>query len=206
MLHNCRSCINRSSLQQLWVDSRPALTTVCLLHILAGSPGITADVTSEHWTAWWGMVLSVSCSLSPLAESTKGQSLGFQRRWGEGLLLFSHSVVSDSLQPHGLQHARLPRPSLSPGVCSNSWTVWNGEKGWLLNKCFLRVEGRRGGLTGNKSSCPLLCTFSSWDPWEAWLPCWVSAGSTGASTVPRTTSQQRKPFCSGAWTLLSLLN
>ena len=26
----------------------------------------------------------------------------------------------DSLQPHGLQHTRLPCPSLSPGVCSNS--------------------------------------------------------------------------------------
>ena len=26
----------------------------------------------------------------------------------------------DSLQPHGLQHARLPCPSLTPGVCSNS--------------------------------------------------------------------------------------
>ena len=36
------------------------------------------------------------------------------------LLLFSRSVVSDSLQPHGLQHARLPCPSLSPRVCSNS--------------------------------------------------------------------------------------
>ena len=36
------------------------------------------------------------------------------------LLLLSHSVVSDSLQPHGLQHARLPGPSLSPGVSSNS--------------------------------------------------------------------------------------
>ena len=36
------------------------------------------------------------------------------------LLLFSHLVLSDSLQPHGLQHARLPGPSLSPGVCSNS--------------------------------------------------------------------------------------
>ena len=36
------------------------------------------------------------------------------------LLLFSCSVVSDSLQPHGLQHTRLPCPSLSPGVCSNS--------------------------------------------------------------------------------------
>ena len=35
-------------------------------------------------------------------------------------LLFSHSVVSDSLQPHGLHHTRLPCPSLSPGVCSNS--------------------------------------------------------------------------------------
>ena len=36
------------------------------------------------------------------------------------LLLFSHSVVSSPLQLHGLQHARLPCPSLSPEVCSNS--------------------------------------------------------------------------------------
>ena len=36
------------------------------------------------------------------------------------LMLFSHSVVSDSLQPHGLQHARLPCPSPSPRACSNS--------------------------------------------------------------------------------------
>ena len=28
--------------------------------------------------------------------------------------------MSDSLQPHGLQHARLPCPSQSLGVCSNS--------------------------------------------------------------------------------------
>ena len=36
------------------------------------------------------------------------------------MLLFSCMVMSDSLRPHGLQHARLPRPSLSPWVCSNS--------------------------------------------------------------------------------------
>ena len=36
------------------------------------------------------------------------------------LLLFSRSVVSDSLQPRGLQLARLPCPSPSPRVCSNS--------------------------------------------------------------------------------------
>ena len=35
-------------------------------------------------------------------------------------LLFSRSVMSDSLQPYGLQHARLPCPSPTPGACSNS--------------------------------------------------------------------------------------
>ena len=36
------------------------------------------------------------------------------------LLLFNCSVVSESLQPHGLQSTRLPRPSLSPRVCPSS--------------------------------------------------------------------------------------
>ena len=39
------------------------------------------------------------------------------------LLLFSHSVVSDSLRHCGLQHARLLRPSPSPGACSNSCSL-----------------------------------------------------------------------------------
>ena len=34
--------------------------------------------------------------------------------------LFSPQATSDSLWPHGLQHARLPCPSLSARVCSNS--------------------------------------------------------------------------------------
>ena len=33
---------------------------------------------------------------------------------------FSCSVVSNSLRPHGLQHTRLPCPSPTPGVCTNS--------------------------------------------------------------------------------------
>ena len=36
------------------------------------------------------------------------------------LLVFSHSVMSHSLWPHGLQHSRFPCPSPSPGACSNS--------------------------------------------------------------------------------------
>ena len=38
-------------------------------------------------------------------------------------LLFSCWVMSDSLQPHGLQHPRLPCLSLFPRVCSNSCSL-----------------------------------------------------------------------------------
>ena len=44
---------------------------------------------------------------------------GKQQWW----LLFSCSVVSDSLRPCGLQHARLPSPSPSLGACSNSCSL-----------------------------------------------------------------------------------
>ena len=39
------------------------------------------------------------------------------------LVRISHLVVSDSLRPHGLQHARLPCPSPIPGACSNSMSI-----------------------------------------------------------------------------------
>ena len=38
----------------------------------------------------------------------------------QGTVQFSHSVVSDSLWPHGLQHARPPCPSPTPRVYPNS--------------------------------------------------------------------------------------
>ena len=43
----------------------------------------------------------------------------FQGLWTY-MLWFSCSVVSNSLRPHSLQHARIPCPSPSPGPCSNS--------------------------------------------------------------------------------------
>ena len=36
------------------------------------------------------------------------------------LLLFSHAIVSNSLKPRGLEHARPPCPSPSPKVCPSS--------------------------------------------------------------------------------------
>ena len=40
--------------------------------------------------------------------------------------------MSDSLWPHGLQHIRLPCPSLSPGVCSDSCP--------LSRECYLTIS------------------------------------------------------------------
>ena len=62
----------------------------------------------------------------PLPEANKWRFLSFRSpswKWDQSwlrLLLFSHSVVSNSLQPHRLQHARLPCPLSSPGPCSKS--------------------------------------------------------------------------------------
>ena len=61
-----------------------------------------------------------------LAQKEKGGSedpnkaVGAEAREALGWLLFSHSVVSNSLGPHGLQPARLPCPLPSPRVCSDS--------------------------------------------------------------------------------------
>ena len=44
--------------------------------------------------------------------------LEIRKKWKT--VQFSCSVVSDSLLFHGLQHARLPCPSPTPGICSNS--------------------------------------------------------------------------------------
>ena len=46
--------------------------------------------------------------------------LGRQAMTDFSSVQFSCSVVSDSLQPHELQHARLSCPSPTPGACSNS--------------------------------------------------------------------------------------
>ena len=48
----------------------------------------------------------------------KETSLDRERQFSS--LQFSHSVVSNSLPPHGLQHIRPPCPSPTPGVYSSS--------------------------------------------------------------------------------------
>ena len=50
------------------------------------------------------------------------------------LLLFSHSVTSDSFQPHRLQHTRFPCPSLFLRVSSNSCPL---SQGYYLSHLLL---------------------------------------------------------------------
>ena len=48
-------------------------------------------------------------------------SLSITNSWSFSSVRFSRSVVSDSMGPHGLQHARSPCPT--PGVYSNSVSI-----------------------------------------------------------------------------------
>ena len=52
--------------------------------------------------------------------------------YGYGSVQFSHSVVSDSLQPHEPEHARPPCASTTPGVHPNPW-IW-------FTCCFLFLK------------------------------------------------------------------
>ena len=54
------------------------------------------------------------------------------------VLLFSCSVMSDSLRPRGLQHIRLLCPPLSPGNCSNSCLMSYNELVMLSSYLILQ--------------------------------------------------------------------
>ena len=59
------------------------------------------------------------CTSSGCEDDSEDWAKSGTHTMGIGILLFSCSLVSDSLWPHGLQHARLPCPSSSPRVCQN---------------------------------------------------------------------------------------
>ena len=73
--------------------------------------------------------------------------------WAQAL--FSGSVVSDSLRPHGLHHARLPCPSLSPRVCSDSCP--------LSQWCHL-LSPPSPMVVLVAQSCPTLCNPTDCSP------------------------------------------
>ena len=66
--------------------------------------------------------------------------------------MFSLSVMSDSLQHHGLWHTRLPCPSLSPSVCSNSCP--------LSQWCCLTISSSAAPFSSCPQAIPTWRSFS----------------------------------------------
>ena len=131
---------------------------------------------------------------------------------------FSHSVLSGSLQPHGLQHTRPPCPSPTPRVYSNSclscqWchpTISSSvvpfsshlqsfptSESFPMSQFFASV-GQSIGVSASASVLPM--NIQDWSPlgWTGW----ISLKSKGLSRVFSNTTVQKHQFFS---TQLSLI-
>ena len=122
---------------------------------------------------------------------------------------FSQSVISYSLRPHGLQHARTPCPSPNPRVYSNSCPLsrWCHPaisptvvpffhlqsfpaSGSFPMSQFFMSGGQRIGVSASASVLPMY--IQNWFPlgWTGWL----SLQSKGLSRVFSNTTVQKHQF------------
>ena len=124
---------------------------------------------------------------------------------------FSHSVVSDSLRPHELQHARPPCPSPTPGVYSDARPLsqWchpavsssvipfsscpqslSASESFPMSQLFA-WGGQSTGVSASASFPPK--KSQGWSPSE-WIG-WISLQSKGFSRVfSNTTVQKHSAF------------
>ena len=76
--------------------------------------------SGDSWYLYFFHQAAGSLSLDPniavVMQLDHCRSYGGSSNSGLALKQFSHSVVSDSVQLHGLQHARIPCPSPTPGT------------------------------------------------------------------------------------------
>ena len=87
--------------------------------------------------------MGVARRVHVVAQEQRGCGRGFPESSStlivEGILgssvQFRCSVVSYCLWPHGLQHARLPCPSPTPGACSNSCP----SSRWYLGRAHIKL-------------------------------------------------------------------
>ena len=118
--------------------------------------------------------------------------------------------MSDSLWPHGLQHARLPCPSQSPRACSNSCPLNQGchptisssvvpfsfcPESFLASGsfpiCWLFASGGQSiGVSASRSVLPM--NIQDWSLLE-WTG-WISLQSKGLSRVFSSTTVQKHQF------------
>ena len=76
----------------------------------------SSDTIFIHQFVFWDLFMGVTLLLIDWHSEVRVQFNSVQFSSVQS----SHSVVSDTLWPHGLQHTRLPCPSPTPGAYSNS--------------------------------------------------------------------------------------
>ena len=123
---------------------------------------------------------------------------------------FSHSVVSNSLQPHGPQHARPSCPSPTPRVYSNSSPLsrWchptisspvipfsscpqsSPASGSFQMSQLFASDGQNIGVSASTSVLPM--NTQDWSP-LGWTD-WISLQSKGLSRVFSNTTVQNHQF------------
>ena len=134
-----------------------------------------------------------------------------------GSVQFSSSVVFDSLQPHGRQHARPPCPSATPGAYLNSCPLsrWchptisscvvpfsSRLQSFLASRSFpmsqfFTTGGQRIGVSASASVLPM--NIQDWFPLG--LTGWITLQSKGLSRVFSNTSIQKHQFFSAQLSL-----
>ena len=135
----------------------------------------------------------------------------FTNCWSLNFSQFSRLVMSDSLRPHGLQHARPPCPSPTPGVfpnsCPLSWwyhpTISSSvipfssclqsfpASGSFQISQYSASDGQSIGVSASTSVLPM--NIQDWFPlvWTGW----ISLQSKGLSRVFSNTTVQKPQLC-----------
>ena len=141
-----------------------------------------------------------------------GEKLKNTKCWHseEAEVRFSHSVVSNSLWPHGLQHARPPCPSPTPAAYPNSCLLsrwchptisysvipfssclqsFPGSGSFLIS-LFFASGGQSTGVSASTSVLPM--NTQDWSPlgWTGW----ISLQSKGLSRVFSKATVQKHQF------------
>ena len=127
---------------------------------------------------------------------------------------FSHSVLSDSLQPHGLQHARPTCPSPTPGAYSNSCPLsswchptisssvvpfssclqsFPASGSFTMSQLFTS-GGQSIGVSASASASDLQVNIQDWFP-LGWTN-WILLQSKGLSRVFSNSSKASMLQCS----------
>ena len=182
---------------------------------LSASNSVTFDVGVEKFL--YGISQALQSKLFWVKAAEKILILRNNSQFSS--VLFVSSVVSNSLQPHGLQHARPPCPSPTPGVYSNScplsqwWHPTISSSVVPFSSCpqsfpasgsfqmsqFFASGGQSIGVSALVSVLPT--NIQDWSS-LGWTGC-ISLQSKGLSRVFSSTTVQKHQFFSAQLSLQS---